>query len=163
MCRDVAMALSHETSASKLRCHLRSRRVPWPAWPRLCCFRFLLAMRLNLHLITLVIVVVVCGALLDRGRPFSISRILLAFLLGGGELSLMPVLRFWRFCLPVSAVERPVKRREARRMDARTSHWRFFASHQSTPEATDLMLVHASSILYCETYWIQARLRPRPQ
>ena len=154
---------SCEASSSKLRRRLSRRRVPRPAWRRWCCFQIVSAMPSELHLITLVMVVVVCGALLDRGRPFSISRILLAFLPGGGELSLMPVLRFSRFCLPASLFARPVKRRDARRMDARTSHWRFFASHQSTPDATVLMLARVCWDVMCRTYWIRARLGRRPQ
>ena len=159
----IVMDASCKASCSKLCYRLSHRRVPRPAWRRSCCFQIVYAMPSELHLITLVMVVVVCGALLDRGRPFSISRILLAFLPGGGELSLMPVLRFSRFCLPVSLFARPVKRRDARRMDARTSHWRFFASHQSTPDATALMLVQVCWDAIGRTYWIRERLERRRQ
>ena len=55
----------------------------------------------------------------------------------GGSLSRTPVLRFWRFVAGRSAVERPVRRRDARRRDCRTSHWRFFASQKRTAEETE--------------------------
>jgi len=89
------------------------------------------------YLMVLEMVVVVRPSLPDMGSAFSRSRscLGLAFLPGGGELRRMPVRRFWRFLL-ASTVERPVIRREARRMDWRTSHWRFFASHQSVADAT---------------------------
>ena len=84
------------------------------------------------------IVVVVWPSLFDSGNPFSrsCSRLGFAFLPGGGELRRIPVRRFWRFCLLTSTAERPVMRREARRIDCLTSHWRFFANHQSVADPT---------------------------
>lgn len=89
------------------------------------------------HFFTLVIVVVVFPSLLDIGSPFSTSRSCLGLLPfpGGGELRRIPVLRFWRLFL-LSGFARPVKRRDARRIDCRMSHWRFFASHQRVAEPT---------------------------
>jgi hypothetical protein len=100
------------------------------------------------YLMVLEMVVVVWPSLPDSGSPFSrsCSRLGFAFLPGGGELRRIPVRRFWRFCLLTSTVERPVMRREARRIDCRTSHWRFFANHQSVADPTA-----NTSVQYCST------------
>jgi hypothetical protein len=110
----------------------------------------------RIYLMVLEMVVVVWPSLPDSGSPFSRSCSLLgfAFLPGGGELRRIPVRRFWRFCLLTSTVERPVMRREARRIDCRTSHWRFFASHQSVADPTantsvTILLNSNCRITYC--------------
>jgi len=74
-----------------------------------------------------VMVVVVFPVSPDAGVPFSRSfsfcGLLATFLDGGGELSRTPVRRFWRLLLDESSLPpRPVRRREARRRDCRTSH-----------------------------------------
>lgn len=75
-------------------------------------------------------VVVVLPRWEEGAKPFSTSLSCFADLDGGGESRRTPVRLFWR----LDTSERPVKRREARRIDWRTSHWRFFASQKRTAD-----------------------------
>lgn len=82
------------------------------------------------HWVAVEIVVVTPTA----GIPFSTSRSWCTWLVGGGDARRMPVRLCWRVCLGWGLGAGRLVRRW--RMDWRTFHWRFLASHQRDAEVT---------------------------